>query len=157
MCLRPLAAGASRGRAGRAGKATAGLGTAATQVPAWTKMIGAARATSAWRATDLCGDQDSIMVGFRYPDGSEHCALVLVDHLLGGIAKDATVLWTPMADVLQEREEPEFHLVEEGLAEAAGRIMAAVSVTERSIGAPITEDYTDPGALVKARLGPVAA
>jgi hypothetical protein len=156
MCLRALAAVASRGLAGRARKATAGLGTAATQVPAWTKMIGAARATSAWRASDLCGDQDSIMVGFRYPDGSEHCALVLVDHLLGGIAKDATVLWTPIAEVLQGWEGPEFHLVEEGLAEAAGRIMAAVTVTERSIGAPITEDYTDAGALVKARFGPVA-
>jgi hypothetical protein len=156
MCLRALAAVATRGLAGRARKATASLGTAATQVPAWTTMIGAARATSAWRATDLWGDQDSIMVGFRYPDGSEHCALVLVDHLLGGIAKDATVLWTPMAEVLQGWEGPEFHLVEEGLAEAAGRIMAAVTVTERSIGAPITEDYTDAAALLKARFGPVA-
>src|SRR5207253_2532693 len=147
MCLRALAAVASRGLAERARKAIAGLGTAATRVPAWARMIGAARATSAWRATDLCGDQDSIMVAFRYPDGSEHCALVLVDHLLGGIAKDATVLWAPLADVLQGWDGPEFDLVEESLAEAAGRIMAAVTITERSIGAPITEDCTDAAAL----------
>src|SRR2546427_483329 len=53
MCLRALAAVASRGLAERARKAIAGLGTAATQVPAWTKMIGTARVTSAWRASDL--------------------------------------------------------------------------------------------------------
>src|SRR5437667_12553861 len=121
ICLRALAAVASSGLARRARKATASLGMVAGQVPSWTRMIGTAQATTAWRASDLWGDQDSIMVGFRYPDGSEHCALVLVDQLLGGIAKDATVLWTPMAEVLQGWDD--FDLVEEDLAEAAGRIM----------------------------------
>jgi hypothetical protein len=156
MCLRALAAVASNGLAGLAKKATDSLGMAASQGPSWTRMIGTAQATTAWRASDLWGDQDSIMVGFQYPDGSEHCALVLVDHLLGGIAKDATILWEPIAEVLPGWEGPEFELVEEGLAEAAGRIMAAVTVTERSIGAPITEDYTDAAALLKARFGPIA-
>src|SRR5258708_19568954 len=110
-------------------------------------MIGAARATSAWRATDLWGDQDSIMVGFRYPDGSEHCALVLVDHLLGGIAKDATVLWTPIAEVLQGWEGPEFHLVEEGLPEPAGRFMSPVTLTYHSFRPPIPHASPDTAAL----------
>jgi len=42
-------------------------------------------------------------------------------------------------------------------AEAAGRVMAAVAVTARTGGAPITEDYTETLALLGARLGPVAA
>jgi hypothetical protein len=142
MCLRAIAAVAGDGLARRAKKAIASLGTAATQVPAWTKMIGAAKATSAWRASDLCGDQDSVMVAFRYPDGAEHCVLVLIDHLLGGIAKDVAILSSPLAETLQQWEGPEFDLVEEEVAEAASRVMAAVGVTARTIGAPITEDYT---------------
>ncbi len=156
MCLRALAAVADGGLAGRAEKAMTSLGMAVNQVSAWTRMIGTARATSAWRASDLCGDQDSIMVGFRYPDGAEHCLLVLVDHLLGGIAKDATVLVVPIAELLAQWEGPDFDLVEEGIAEAAGRVMAAVTVTARTIEAPVTEDYTDTVALLNARLGPVA-
>src|SRR2546421_6587910 len=42
-------------------------------------------------------------------------------------------------------------------AEAAGRAMAAVAVTARTAGAPLTEDYTETIALLGARLGPVAA
>jgi hypothetical protein len=157
MCLRAIAAVAGDGLARRAKKAIASLGTAATQVPAWTKMIGAAKATSAWRASDLCGDQDSVMVAFRYPDGTEHCLLVLIDHLLGGIAKDVAILSSPLAETLQQWEGPEFDLVEEGVAEAASRVMAAVGVTARTIAAPITEDYTEAVALLSARFGPVAA
>jgi hypothetical protein len=157
MCLRAIAAVAGDGLARRGKKAIASLGTAATQVPAWTKMIGAATATSAWRASDLCGDQDSVMVAFRYPDGAEHCVLVLIDHLLGGIAKDVAILSSPLAETLQQWEGPEFDLVEEGIAEAASRVMAAVAVTARTFGAPITEDYTNTVALLNARFGPVAA
>ena len=157
MCLRAMAAVAGDGLARRARRALSSLGAAATQVPVWTKMIGAARATSAWRASDLCGDQDSVMVAFRYPDGAEHCLMVLVDHLLGGIAKDATILAATMAEVLGQWDGPEFDLVEEEIAEAAGRVMAAVAVTARTSGAPITEDYTETLALLGARLGPVAA
>jgi hypothetical protein len=157
MCLRAIAAVAAGGLARRARKAISSLGTAATQVPSWMKMIGAARATSAWRASDLWGDHDSVMMAFRYPDGAEHCLMVLVDHLLGGIAKDATILEGPMGKVLGLWDGPEFDLVEEEIAEAAGRVMAAVAVTRRTIGAPTTEDYTETLALLRARLSLVAA
>jgi hypothetical protein len=97
------------------------------------------------------------MVAFRYPDGAEHCLLVLVDHLLGGIARDATILDAPLGEVLGMWDGPEFDLVEEGIADVAGRVMAAVATTAATIGAPITEDYTETLALLSARLGPVAA
>jgi hypothetical protein len=157
MCLRAMAAVAGGGLARRARKALSSLGPPATQVPAWTKMIGAARATSAWRASDPFGEQDGVMVAFRYPDGAEHCLLVLVDHLLGGIARDATILDAPLGEVLGMWDGPEFDLVEEGIADVAGRVMAAVATTAATIGAPITEDYTETLALLSARLGPVAA
>ena len=57
------------------------------------------------------------MVAFRYPDGAEHCLLVLVDHLLGGIARDATILDAPLGEVLGMWDGPEFDLVEEGIAD----------------------------------------
>ena len=83
--------------------------------------------------------------------------MVLVDHLLGGIAKDATILDAMMADVLGQWDGPKFDLVEEGIAGAAGRVMAAVAVSARTIGAPITEDYTETVAFLSARLGPIVA
>src|SRR5260370_13863817 len=57
MCLRAIAAVASGRLARRAERAIAGMGPAADQVPAWTRMIGEATATSAWRASDPWGDQ----------------------------------------------------------------------------------------------------
>src|SRR5260370_33154122 len=131
------------GHAGRAREAHSSQGPPETQVPAWTKMIGAARAMSAWRASDPFGDQDGVMVAFRYPDGAEHCLLVLVDHLLGGIAKDATILDAPLGEVLGMWDGAEFDLVEEGIADAAGRVLAARAGTAATLGATITADYTE--------------
>jgi hypothetical protein len=156
MSLRALAAVAGGDLGRRAEEAKAGLGTVSDQVPSWTRMIGTAEPTTAWRASDVWGDQDAILVGFRYPDGAEHCVMVLVDHLLGGIAKDATVLWASL-DAALSGWDREYDLAEEGIGQAANRIMDAAEVTERIGGESITGDYTDTAALLAARFGPLAA
>ena len=156
ICLRALAAvadGALRGRADAAARELAGSGA---QAPGWVASIGTARPSAAWRATDRCGDQDALMIGFAYPGGAEHSITVLVDHVLGGIAKDASVLG-PLADVVDLwRATPDIDLVEEPVTVAAGRIIEAVDWTSRTIDAPISGDYVDMVALLSSRLGPIA-
>lgn len=157
MCLWALAAVGSDRLALRARRALTGLEASASQVPGWFDRIGGAEPTSAWRASDPCGDQDGIMIGFRYPDGREHCLTVLVDHLLGGIAKDAVILPTSIEKVLPTwREDAGIELVEEPVERAASRVMKAVGWTSMTIDAPITDDFVDTVALVRARLGSLA-
>jgi hypothetical protein len=154
ICVRALAAvadGELRTVARAAAREMAGA-----QAPRWVDAIGAARPTAAWRATDLFGDQDALMIGFAYPGGGEHSICVLVDHPLGGIAKDAAVLG-PLAEVVDLwRGRPDVDLVEEPVALAAGRVIEAVDWTTRTIGAPVSDDYVDTLALLTGRVGPIA-
>lgn len=156
MSLRAIAAVASGGLARQAVTAARGSAALGSSAPAWVELIGTAEPTGAWRATDLCGDQDSVMVGFRYPDGAEHSIVVLIDHALGGIAKDIAVLG-PLEQVAATwRGLSEVDLVDERAEIAAGRVVAAMELTSVTIDAPVGEDYRDYEALARARLEPIA-
>jgi hypothetical protein len=154
LCLRALAVVAGGQLGARAGEAAQAAGG---QTPSWFDAIGASRPTQAWRASDVWGDQDSVMVGFDYPVGASHTIVVLIDHPLGGIAKDVAVLSTSLAEVVATWTDgdPAIELVEEPVGVAAGRVMEAVDWTEQ-IAAPVTDDYRDTRALLQARLGPLA-
>ncbi len=157
LCLRGLAAVAG-GRLGQqANRVAREVTNPRTQAPDWIEAIGTAKPTVAWRATDPCGDQDSVMVGFVYPSGVEHSIVVLIDHPLGGIAKDAAVLG-PLADVVATwRGRSDIEPVEEPIDVAATRVIEAVERTSHTIDAPITDDYRDCEALLRARFGRLAA
>jgi hypothetical protein len=157
MCLRSLAAVASGRLRQRAGHAARALTTAGVDVPAWVDVIGTATPTEAWRATDCCGDQDSIMIGFAQPGGDEHSVVALVDHLLGGIAKDAG-LAGPVDELLPTwLSDPDIVLVAESVPVAAARIMRAIRRGQQAPGAPVTGDFRDSVALLRARLARLAA
>ncbi|HSH61738.1 MAG TPA: hypothetical protein VK988_19245 [Acidimicrobiales bacterium] len=157
MCLRALAAVAGGLLGRRAETAAQQLGASRLAAPRWIDAIGTAEPTTAWRATDLWGDQDGIMIGFAYPDRDEHTLVVLVDHPLGGIAKDAAVLG-PLAEVVRGwQETSDTDLVEEPVEVAAARVVEAVDSTTRTVDPPVTEDYNDTQALLRARLAPLAA
>ncbi len=156
LSLQALAAVTSGELARRASTAARGAATPRSSAPGWIELIGAAEPTAGWRATDLCGDQDSVMVGFSYPDGAEHTVVVLIDHALGGIAKDIAVVG-PLGEVTAMwRDTSEIDLAEEPIEVAAGRVIDAMELTSVTIDAPVGEDYRDSEALVRARLGPVA-
>lgn len=60
--------------------------------PVWLDDIGAATPTRSWIASDVFGDQNSLIVGFAQPgEAGEHAIVVLVDHNLSGQAKDAWI------------------------------------------------------------------
>jgi hypothetical protein len=156
MLLRALAAVADGGLRQRASAAVGELGDAGARVPGWVGAIGTAQPTTAWRATDLCGDQDAVMIGFAYPGCAEHSLTVLVDHPLGGIAKDAALLG-PLHEVVGcWQATSDIELVEESIAVAAGRVIEAMDWTGRTIAAPVTDDYVATAALLTSRLGPIA-
>lgn len=58
----------------------------------WAGAIGQVTPTRAWVATDVFGDQDSLIIGYRQQgQAGEHSLTVLADHNLAGQAKDAWV------------------------------------------------------------------
>ncbi len=156
ICLRALGVVADGGLRQRARAAAEELACAGAQAPAWATAIGTAHATTAWRATDVCGDQDALMIGFAYSSGEEHCITVLVDHLLGGIAKDTAVLG-PLIHVVESwRTASDIDLVEEPIGVAASRVVEAAERAGHVIDAPVSADFVDTAALLDSRLGPLA-
>jgi hypothetical protein len=155
-CLAALAAVAEGDLGARASRAVSELAESGASAPGWLEVIGTAEPTAAWRVTDLCGDQDSVMVGFRHADGVEHTVLVLIDHIFGGIAKDIAVLG-PLSEVLASwSETSDVELVEEPVGSAAALVVEAMETTSRTMDAPVSDDFGDYEALARARLGPLA-
>jgi hypothetical protein len=157
ICLNALGAVADGELRERARAAADQMASAGIQAPQWVAGIGTAQATQAWRATDVCGDQDALMIGFAYPGGGDHCMMVLVDHVLGGIAKDAAVLGPPAEVIPLWQATSDVDVVEEPVSVIAGRAMAAVEWTDHTIDAPVTDDFVETAALLSSRLGPIAA
>jgi hypothetical protein len=157
LCLRAVSAVGCKGLSGVAREALALRRPRRGTEPSWFSDIGSALATSAWRASDVWGDIDAVMIGFRYPSGTEHWVSLLVDHLLGGIAKDATVARRPLTDALEMWSGlPETELVELSVEEAAWRMLEAIHSTSLVLGPPISDDYRDFAALIEARVTPLA-
>lgn len=156
MCLQALATTVGGPLGKRAAVAARQLADTGAPVPSWVDAIGTAEPTAAWRASDLCGDQDSIMIGFAYPDGDEHSVVVLIDHTLGGIAKDAAVLG-PLTEVVGSWEDvADIELTDEPLEVAAARVIEAMEWTRCTLDAPVTEDFVGTEAWLQARLSPLA-
>jgi hypothetical protein len=153
-CLRGLAA-VGQGELRR--KAMAALDGSHGPLPGWLGQIGTAKPTGAARATDLFGDQDAVMIGFAYPSGAEHTLLVLIDHTMGGIAKDASLLLSPLSDVIEQWvDDEDIVLVDEPIGVLAAQVLEAMDMTDYTLDAPISEDYPEVEGLMRARLGPLA-
>ena len=74
----------------------AALAAAGVPDPAWADDLRTVRHTGSWAYGDVFGDQTSVLLAFDRP-GRPHGVVVLVDHTLGGIAKDAFVVDDPGA------------------------------------------------------------
>jgi hypothetical protein len=93
------------------------------------------------------------MIGFVQPNGTEHSVVALIDHLLGGVAKDAG-LAGPVDGLLPTwLSDPDIALVAEPVPTAAARVMNAI---RQSSGVTATGDYRDAAALLQARLARLA-
>lgn len=148
-----LAAVAPPELATKARTAAAALDGEDVPVPAWAGEVGRAQATQAWLGGDVYGDQEIVVVGYAYPSGDEHSLCVLVDHNLGGVARDAYPA-AALGETLErwrDAEDDGVMLRPITLVEAAGRLDDALVATEFTAGAA-GERLTDLRALLAARL-----
>jgi hypothetical protein len=129
------------------------LAAAGVPDPAWADDLRTVRHTGSWAYGDVFGDQTSVLLAFDRP-GRPHGAMVLIDHTLGGIAKDAFVVDDPDATLGEVRAMAGdlLWVRELAAAEAAALLVPAFAATDAGRELPLGEDFRDTRALVVARL-----
>jgi hypothetical protein len=68
------------------------------QTPAWASPL-KLDFLGAWKGTEMLGDQDLIILGFRYPDEPAESFQLMIDHNLR-LLKDAVLLPLPPPDLI---------------------------------------------------------
>lgn len=148
-----LVAPASSAAAGR-------LAEAGIAEPAWRDGLGAARARRALIMRDaVFDDAVNVLVEFERPAHEPYLVGLLIDHNLGGIAKDLLVGPT-VAELEQSvaraptevTRTGELRLEEIELAEAAARSREALWRTECTLDPPVSDDFKPQLAAVAAHL-----
>jgi len=125
------------------------------QAPAVAR-IGRVRAGRCWVQEDAYGDQTTVVCEYSYGD-QRHAVCVLVDHNLGGIAKQAFFVDEVDETVVNLRAQAEnaapmaaFREVDPGWARAL--LERACAATDQVRGDPVDPDFTQWRALLLARL-----
>ena len=131
----------------------AALAVAGVPDPAWAGDLRTVRHTGSWAYGDVFGDQTTVLLTFDRP-ARPHGVVVLVDHTLGGIAKDAFVVDAPgetLGDVQAMADETAW-VRELAAGEAAALLVPAFAATDAGRELPLGEDFRDTRALAVARL-----
>jgi len=149
-CVSVLGAPHLRTMAAAAADAMAADGVAD---PPWAQRLGACAPTWSLAYGDVFGDQTSVLVAFER-DGRSHGLVVLVDHTLGGLAKDAFVTDDPQAvrSQIQALSEPTTWLREVSAEQARSLLEPAFAVTDSMLDPPLGEDFRSTRALALARI-----
>jgi hypothetical protein len=126
-------------------------------LPAWVGVVGRAEPTRGWVASDVFGDQDSLIVGFRQEGmPGEHALVVLVDHNLSGQAKDAWVggAFDDVVASWRSNADPHMTMGDVPLRDALRRLRDAVAMSDLWNGDTElrTEDFARHRALIWGRL-----
>ena len=104
---------------------------------------------------EVYDDACTVFLEARHPAGDVHAVGVLIDNNLGGMAKDIMVVDSidGVASVMREHPEPNGAVTLEPISAgiAAGRIHAALELTDITWDPPISEDYADLRALALMR------
>lgn len=125
--------------------------------PAWLDAVGRATPTRGWVASDVFGDQDSLIVGFAQPgEAGEHAIVALVDHNLSGQAKDAWIAGD-LDDVVsswKSNVDRYMRIDEVPVDVALGRLRDAMAMSDLWNGDTElrTEEFAQHRALIWARL-----
>lgn len=131
----------------------AALAASGVPDPAWADDLRTVRHTGSWAYGDVFGDQTSVLLAFDRPR-RPHGVMVLVDHTLGGIAKDAFVVDDPgetLGDMRAMADET-LWVRELAAGEAAALLVPAFAATDAGRELPLGEDFRDTRALAVARL-----
>ena len=140
----------------RAGELADGLADASEPLPGWVSELGTATITgAAVMQDDVFDDACTVWLEARHGGGEVHAVGVLIENSFGGMAADVL-----LADSLERVEEVvrehrsedgelRFERIEPGIA--AGRIHAAVELTDMTWDPAVSEDYSGLRALAIQR------
>ena len=151
--LRVLAEIGTPGQRTAAAAGAAALAESGVPDPAWVDDLSRVEHTGTWAQGDVFGDQTGILLLFDRP-GRPHGIMVLVDHTLGGIAKDAVVIDDPSSavDDLRAMADDLLRVRELSADEAAAVLVPAFAATDIGRDLPLDDDFHDTRALALARL-----
>lgn len=141
-------------RAGElAGKVASDSGDAP---PSWLDDVGDAEITgAAVMRESVFDDAANVFLEARHPSGEMHAVGVLIDNNLGGMAKDILLADSIDRVAAVMRKHPDeggeltLERIEPGVA--AGRIHAAIDLTDMTLDPPVAEDYARLRALALIR------
>ncbi|GAA2758563.1 hypothetical protein [Actinopolymorpha rutila] len=126
------------------------------RTPAWAATLGSAKVERCLVVTEDLGDNTQYILVCAYPGEEPHALVVLVDHNLGGIAKD---VWATdrAADLEAQAQstvaaDPDLTLTEVDLADAKIRLGEAFAATDEAVEPPLGESFRDLRAVLLARL-----
>jgi hypothetical protein len=141
----------------RADKLRAALpGKANETVPAWVAELGEAVVVDAAVMREaVFDDACTMLLEARHPNGETHAVGVLIDHNLGGMAKDVLLAESidTIREIMREHPQPDGDVRLEGIAPgvAAGHIRAAIELTDMTWDPPVSDDYDELRALALRR------
>ncbi|HKH17952.1 MAG TPA: hypothetical protein VKA57_10530 [Solirubrobacteraceae bacterium] len=123
--------------------------------PSWSEALGRARPTAAALICDQAFDDGvSVLVGFAAPDGEAQTLGIYIDHNMGGIVK-GVFLAGPLGDVRAElggRAPDGIAIRELDLAEARGRVEAALDILDHTHDPRVDDGVRALRALIEARM-----
>lgn len=125
--------------------------------PTWVDNVGSATPTRAWLVSDVFGDQESLLVAFSQDgDPREHALVVLIDHNLSGLVKDAWIAADPDDAMAAWKSHTDAHmqLDEVPVDDALGRLRDAMAMSDLWNGDTDlrSEEFAQHRALIWARL-----
>ena len=132
--------------------AIARLHAAGLSDPIWAIAIASVRFVEAWRSTDEYGDQDLVMAVFEHPGHPAHGVALLVDHNMGGMAKEVLVTAEPAelrSDWLARAPTP---IVPLSAQEAADRFATALAALDETFMPDLPDETRYLLPLARARL-----
>jgi hypothetical protein len=124
--------------------------------PSWLAELGEAEITgAAVMRDDIFDDACTMFLEARHPQGEVHAVGVLIDNNFGVMAKDVLLADSiaAVAQVMREHPESDGELKLERIAPgvAAGRIHAALELTDMTWDPPVSEDFAALRALAAMR------
>ena len=125
--------------------------------PDWVAELGQAEITgAAVMREDVFDDACTMFLEARHPNGGVHALGVVIDNNLGGMATDVLLLAESLErveQIVRDRARPDREVTLERMAPgiAAGRIHAAVELTDMTWNPAVSEDYLDLRALAVRR------
>jgi hypothetical protein len=129
--------------------------------PSWLGDVGEAGITgAAVMREDVFDDASTVFLEARHPSGETQAIGVLIDNNLGRMAKDILLADSidRVADVMRKHPRGDGELTLEPIAPgvAAGRIYAALELTEMTLDPPVSDDYARLRALAMLRVDEVS-